>query len=62
MRKPDSGPKKAHVIHDLGHGSHGGAGIMTALFLIYANGGRQSFNAITIGLLHLTEELSRVGT
>ena len=61
MRKADSGPKKAHVIHDLSYRSHGRAGIVAALLLVNADGRGEAFDAIAIGLLNLSEELPRLG-
>ena len=60
VRFSNSRPKKAEIVLDLRHGCHGGARIVTALFLVDGNGGRKSLNGIAVCFLHLSDELARV--
>jgi len=62
VREADPSPEEAKVIHDLGDSGYGGARVVAAVLLINADGRRESFDAIAVGFLHLTEELPRIGT
>ena len=53
--------EQTQIIVNLRDCSYRGARVPVGRFLIDRNGGRQTFNALHIRLLHLTEELSRVG-
>jgi hypothetical protein len=57
----DPGEQHAQVVGDLGDGSDGGARIAALGLLLDGNGGRQTPNGVVLGLLHLAQELPRVG-
>ena len=60
VRFSNSRPKEAEVILDFRDGRHGGARVVTTLFLIDGNGGRKSLNGITVRFFHLSDELARI--
>ena len=57
----DSCVEKTQIIVDLRDRSYCRTRVPVGRFLINGDGRRQAFNALHIGLLHLTEELSRIG-
>ena len=60
MRNSGARVKQAEVIIDFGHGSHCRARIVRRAFLVNGYCRRESVNVIHIGLIHLTEELTRI--
>ena len=61
MRDSHSGIQKSEIIIDFCHCSYCGTGIAVGRFLINGNGRRQTFDALHIRLLHLTQKLSCIG-
>ena len=51
-----TGIQKAQVVMDLRHRAHGGARVLGGGFLVNGNGGRQAFDAVHVGLVHLAQE------
>ena len=56
-----SRPQKAHIVIDLRHRTHGGAGILGGGFLIDGDGGAQALNIVHIGLVHLPQKHTGIG-
>ena len=54
-------PQKAHIVIDLRHRTHGGAGILGCGFLIDGDGGAQALNIVHIGLVHLPQKHTGIG-
>ena len=54
-------PQKAQIVIDFRHRTHRRAGILGGGLLVNGNSGRQTFNGIHIGLIHLSQELAGVG-
>ena len=61
MGDTDPGIEQSEIIVNLRHGSHSGAGVPVRRLLVDGNGRRQAVNALHIGLLHLTQELTGIG-
>ena len=61
VRNADSGIEQTKIVIDLRHRPHRGTGIAVGGLLIDGNGGRETFNAFHIRLLHLAQELPRIG-
>jgi len=61
VRLTDRSVKDPKIIVDLRGGGHGAAGIRGRGSLFQRNGGRKAFDEIDIRLLHLVEELARIG-
>jgi hypothetical protein len=57
----DAGPQEPHVVVDLGDGPDGGAGVLARGLLVDRDRGRETLDEVDVRLVHLTEELSRVG-
>ncbi len=57
----DRGIEDAQVIVDLGDGPDGGARVVGGRLLLDGDGGREPAQRVVTGLLHLPEELPRVG-
>jgi hypothetical protein len=58
---PHPGVEDAQVVGDLGDGSDGGAGIRAGGLLLDRDGGGEAADGVVPGLLHLAQELPRVG-
>ena len=54
-------PQKAHIVIDLRHRTHGGAGILGGGFLIDGDGGAQALDIVHIGLVHLPQKHTGIG-
>ena len=61
VRAADTGPQEAHVVVDLGDGAHGGAGVLAGGLLVDGHRGREAFDEVDVGLVHLAQELPGVG-
>ena len=61
MWHADPRVEQAQVVVDLGDGAHGGAGVLTRPLLVDTDRRAQPLDRLDIGLLHLAEELARVG-
>jgi hypothetical protein len=57
----DARVEHAQVVGDLGDGPHGRARVRTGGLLLDRDRGRQAANRVVVRLLHLAEELARVG-
>ena len=53
--------QQAQVIVNFGHRAYCGARVVAGGFLLDADGGRQAFNQVHIGLVHQLQKLTRVG-
>ena len=58
---PHPCPEHAQVVADLGDGSHRRARVGAGGLLLDGDGGGESTNGVVVGLLHLAQELARVG-
>ena len=61
VRNAHPGPEQPEVVVNLRHRANGGAGVAGGGFLIDGNGRGQSVNGIHIRLVHLPQELPRIG-
>ena len=61
VRQADARPEEAHVVVDLGLGADGGTRVAAGAPLVDGDGGREAFDVVDVGLLHLAEELAGVG-
>ena len=61
MGDADSRIEQTQIVVNLRHRADGGAGILGGGFLIDRNGGGEALNVVEIRLLHLPEELTRIG-
>ena len=59
--RADPRKQQAHIVVNLGHGSHRGTGVFRGGFLLNGNRGRQPRDVIHVGLLHHVKELPRIG-
>ena len=57
----DPGPQQAQVVVDLGDRAHGGARVARGGLLVDRDGRRQALDGVHVGLVHLAQELARVG-
>ena len=57
----DPGIEKTHIVIDLCHRPHCGAGITVGGFLVNGDGRGKAFDTLHIRLLHLPQKLSRIG-
>src|SRR5207245_7747331 len=57
----DPGVQDAEVVVDLSDGAHGRPRVLRGGLLVDRDGRRQPFDEVDVGLLHLTQELARVG-
>ena len=57
----DARPEQAQVIVNLGDGPDGGAGVLGGGLLVDGDGGAQTVNLVDVRLVHLPQELPRVG-
>ena len=58
---PTEGVEQAQVVVDLRDGADGGARGAAGGFLLDGDGGREAFDGIDVGALHLVEKLAGVG-
>jgi hypothetical protein len=58
---PDPGPQQPQVVVDLGDGADRGARVARSGLLVDGDGRRQALDRVHVGLVHLPEELPRVG-
>ena len=58
---PIAGEEQAQVVVDLGDGADGRARVAAGALLVDRDGGREALDLVDVGLLHLAEELARVG-
>ncbi len=61
VRVPDAREEQAQVVVHLGDGADGRARVAGGRLLVDGDGRRQALDAVDVGLLHLPEELPRVG-
>ena len=61
VRHADVGEEQPQVVVDLGDRPHGGARVGARGLLLDRDGRRQPLDEVDVGLLHLLEELARVG-
>jgi len=61
VRDADACEQHAQVVVDLGDGAHGGSRVLAGGLLLDRDRGRQPLDRVDLGLLHLLEELPRVG-
>jgi hypothetical protein len=61
MRDADPGEEHAQVVVDLGDRPHRRARILRGGLLLDGDGGRQALDRVDVRLLHLLEELARIG-
>ena len=57
MGYPNAGEQQPEVVVDLGHRADSGPWVLGCRLLVYGDGGRQTFDEVDIGLVHLAEEL-----
>src|SRR5690606_22859745 len=61
VRRTHPGEEQAQVVVDLGDGANRGARVVRAAFLVDGDGRRQALDVFDIRLVHLAEELARIG-
>jgi hypothetical protein len=61
VRDADASEQHAQVVVDLGHGAHRGPGILRGRLLLDRDRRRQPLDGVHLRLLHLLQELPRVG-
>ena len=61
MGNADAGVEQTQIVVNFGDRSHGGSGVLGRRLLIDGDGGRQAFDGIHVGLIHLAQELPGVG-
>ena len=61
VRDAGAGVEQTQVVVDLRDRADGGARVARGGLLVDGNGGRQAFDEVHVGLVHLPEELARVG-
>ena len=61
VRVPDAGVEQAQVVVDLGDRAHGGPRVAGGRLLVDGDGRRETLDAVHVRLVHLAEELARVG-
>ena len=61
VRHACAGVEQTQVVVNLRDSADGGARVTRRRLLVDGNGGRQAFNEVHVGLVHLSEELARVG-
>ena len=61
VRVPDPRPQQAQVVVDLGDGADRGAGVARGGLLVDRDRGRQPLDRVHVGLVHLPQELARIG-
>ncbi len=57
----DAREEQTQVVVHLGYGADGGAGVLARGLLFDGDGWRKAVDGVHIGLVHLAEELARVG-
>src|SRR5688572_8860923 len=61
VRDASAREQKPHVVIDLGNGTHCRTGIMRRRFLVNGYSGGETIYIVHVGLVHLPDELARVG-
>ena len=61
VRVADPGPQQPQVVVDLGDGADRGARVARGGLLVDRDGRRQALDRVHVGLVHLAQELARVG-
>ena len=61
VRMPDASPQQAQVVVDLGDRADGGARVARRRLLVDRDGRREALDRVHVRLVHLTQELARVG-
>ena len=61
VRDPDAGVEQPQVVVDLGDGAHRRPGVARGGLLVDRHRRRQALDEVDVGLVHLAEELPRVG-
>ena len=61
VRDADAGVQKAQIIVNFRHRAHGRAWVAGRRLLVDGNGGGQAFDHVHVGLVHLAQELPRIG-
>ena len=61
VRTAGAGVEQPEVVVDLGDRAHGGAGVLGGGLLVDRDRGREPLDEVDVGLVHLAEELARVG-
>ena len=61
VRRACAGKQQAQIVVNFGDSTHGGARVVAGGFLLDADGGRQAFDPVDIGLVHDLQELPRIG-
>ena len=61
VRSPGAREQQAEVVVDLGDGADGRARVAVGRLLVDRDGRRQALDEVDVGLVHLAEELARVG-
>ncbi len=62
VRDADPREQQAQVVVDLGHRADRGPRVAARALLVDGNGRRQPVDLVDVGLLHLSQELARIGT
>ena len=62
MGNTHSGPQKAQIVINLRHCTYSRTGVFGSCLLVNGDSGTQSVNRIHIRLVHLTQELTGIGT
>ena len=61
VRLADARVQEPQIVIHFGGGADGGAWVLAGTFLINRNRRAQAFYLVHVGLVHLTQELARVG-
>src|SRR5215469_10204291 len=57
----DAGEQQAQVVPDLSYGADGGTRVVRGALLVDRDRWREAVDVVDVGLVHLTQELARVG-
>jgi hypothetical protein len=60
VRPANARPEQAHIVVNLGDGSHGGAGILARGLLVDGDGRGEPLDEVDVRLVHLAQELAGV--
>ena len=61
VRRSGARPQQAQVVVNFRHRAHGRAWVAGRRLLVDGNGGGQAFDHVHVGLVHLAQELPRIG-
>ena len=61
VRRSGARPQQAQVVVNFRHRAHGRAWVAGRRLLVDGNGGGQAFDHVYVGLVHLSQELPRIG-